>query len=426
MNFPPGMNKTAPDTVPRKRALSEFTISTVISNKENSARELVAESPKLSTKTNYQVIEEAKNENFDTSLYYGQNEYEDIGYRKRLDDQNSPNSRSELFDDSDQLLCSTNEGERLQYGYYDSKNEERGWSRVALDAVNDVAYKAWEFCKNSAAVFKGFYAGGGEKYPIICSHDSSLYDETAEKPVPRETSMFNYSKFTQGLTRHYLPDYHNSIPLESDYLNSEHTSPRPAKRYQLSSNNNDSLEKNWVVIQSTTSKPPSTRKQSFMATSSKMRPSCSRKIYNSKATRASIGSPTKIPWSNPRSHIPRVSYAGSSIPSSNKSASFANIQPSRAYIPCPLSPQGNISRKNTSLISESPATLKTRQQAERWASLIKQDEKRQQESIKRLDTKLKTMIREGREALRSKIEVCMEEDDEAHNKFIQSSISLKN
>ena len=55
---------------------------------------------------------------------------------------------------------------------------------------------------------------------------------------------------------------------------------------------------------------------------------------------------------------------------------------------------------------ESPAA----KEAKRWAALKKKEDREADESIRRLDAQLKAMIREGKEALGTKIEVELEDD----------------
>ncbi|KAH9217159.1 hypothetical protein DL95DRAFT_387009, partial [Leptodontidium sp. 2 PMI_412] len=55
---------------------------------------------------------------------------------------------------------------------------------------------------------------------------------------------------------------------------------------------------------------------------------------------------------------------------------------------------------------ESPAA----KEAKRWATLKRKEEREADESIRRLDAQLKAMIREGKEALGTKIEVDIEDD----------------
>jgi hypothetical protein len=56
--------------------------------------------------------------------------------------------------------------------------------------------------------------------------------------------------------------------------------------------------------------------------------------------------------------------------------------------------------------ADSPAA----KEAARWAALKRKEEREQDESIRRLDRQLKDLIREGKEALGTKIEVEIEDD----------------
>ena len=49
-------------------------------------------------------------------------------------------------------------------------------------------------------------------------------------------------------------------------------------------------------------------------------------------------------------------------------------------------------------------------EAARWAALKKKEEREQDESLRRLDRQLKDLIREGKEALGTKVEVEVEDD----------------
>jgi hypothetical protein len=58
------------------------------------------------------------------------------------------------------------------------------------------------------------------------------------------------------------------------------------------------------------------------------------------------------------------------------------------------------------MAADSPAA----KEAARWAALKRKEEREQDESLRRLDRQLKDLIREGKEALGTKIEVEIEDD----------------
>ena len=60
----------------------------------------------------------------------------------------------------------------------------------------------------------------------------------------------------------------------------------------------------------------------------------------------------------------------------------------------------------TTTNTDSPAARET----QRWAALKRKEEREADESIRRLDAQLKAMIREGKEALGTKVEVEIDDD----------------
>jgi hypothetical protein len=69
--------------------------------------------------------------------------------------------------------------------------------------------------------------------------------------------------------------------------------------------------------------------------------------------------------------------------------------------------RGTPSATGMGAVMDSPAA----KEAQRWAALKKKEEREADESIRRLDRQLKAMIREGKEALGTKIEVEIDDDD---------------
>jgi hypothetical protein len=61
---------------------------------------------------------------------------------------------------------------------------------------------------------------------------------------------------------------------------------------------------------------------------------------------------------------------------------------------------------NGAMKVESPAA----REAQRWAALKKKEEREADQSLRRLDAQLKAMIREGKEALGTRIEVEIDDD----------------
>lgn len=288
-----------------------------------------------------------------------------------------------------------------------------GWNipRTALEVVGGVVGKVWEFCKTSA--FRGFHAGGGKGYTITSANTASNFHVREEDSFwETEKSTLNWGlgdrestpvpgQFPQG-DLEFIPDY-------MDHPSDAETTPaRPSKRRQISGNNNDEIGKNWVVVPPTATPSPSrvpTRapaRYSMPTTSSASR----RSTAGGPASRA--GGPVGIGGRRPMSS--RISHAGSPALQSNRGASFA---PSRSpaansKVPRASTPTGasRMSYTNNGVGKDSPAAA----EAQRWAALKRKEEREADESIRRLDRQLKAMIREGKEALGTRVEV--EIDDE--------------
>lgn len=103
--------------------------------------------------------------------------------------------------------------------------------------------------------------------------------------------------------------------------------------------------------------------------------------------------------------LPRGSHAGSPGLQSAHGASFASPRsPGTSKIPR-ASP---MRAGTTPLKVDSPAS----KEAARWAALKKKEEREADQSLRRLDAQLKAMIREGKEALGTRIEVEIDVDDD--------------
>jgi len=136
---------------------------------------------------------------------------------------------------------------------------------------------------------------------------------------------------------------------------------------------------------------------------------------SSRASLATNASPRRPGLASHASNPARLSHAGSPALSLNRGASYASPRGSpNSKIPRPATPShgsrhggsagGGVMSQPTAL--ESPAA----KEAKRWAALKKKEEREADESIRRLDAQLKAMIREGKEALGTRIEVEIEDD----------------
>jgi hypothetical protein len=328
--------------------------------------------------------------------------YSDIGYRREL----SSDKPKGLFGEESSYQSFPFEPDHdlddQQNTSTQQNNEVEAWTKTALGVVGEVVGKVWEFCKASA--FRGFHAGLGDKYTVnntSATHFTIDISETEKTWEPEKTSTaWDFEKESTPLPARFpeaefIPDY-------MDQPTPEGTPPRAAKRRQVGRNNEDEITKNWVVVPPTISTP--TRPQSngparySMPTSSSM----GRRLTTNKP--ASRASPAGL-GGNRRTMLPRGSHAGSPSLQSTQGASFASPRPPAASkIPraSPMRP-GAVPVK-----VESPAA----REASRWAALKKKEEREADQSLRRLDAQLKAMIREGKEALGTKIEVEIAADED--------------
>lgn len=241
----------------------------------------------------------------------------------------------------------------------DANGRLRSPNRIKGDGILS---KVWDFCTSA---FRGFSAGGGESYPV--KNASKLQEVQDEKTYD---DYLLYQNLTPVPGR-YPQDESDEAPFERPR---SETPPRPAKRRQISTEN--TVDK-WVMV-------PEVRRSSRKSTA--------------------------IPRPMSRASVPRrailagrastVSHAGSPALHPNRPVSFAS----------PRSP----TKLRDSAPPQSPASI----EAAKWAARKRREEQETDESIRRFNSRLKAMIKEGREALGTKIEIKdLDEDHEMDDDF---------
>ncbi|PMD46948.1 hypothetical protein L207DRAFT_149652 [Hyaloscypha variabilis F] len=348
----------------------------------------------------------------------GTESYNDDGYRRSLGEVERPAmTRRGLFGEhEDPSLFPMEQDfgrEANGRGRYGDSPRSAAWSKTAISVAGAVVGKVWEFCRNSTAIFSGFHAGGGTGYRLNP-------EDTARNFEVIEEEKYSYD----GREGTPLPGQYPPEELEfiGDYMDNptpEHTPPRPSKRRQVSYNSNptpneNELAKNWVVV------PP----VPVISTPSKSQRSTGVARYSmptsSSSARRSVVANTSRPASRaafgttPRAKstlTSRVSHAGSPALTITRGASYASPRhsPSTSFSSSriPVARSGvSPSRSGTGGAVESPAA----KEAARWAALKRKEEREQDESLRRLDRQLKDLIREGKEALGTKIEVEIEDE----------------
>jgi len=335
-----------------------------------------------------------------------QSEYMGAGYRKRLSDGASTtfeNGHSTYFPQTPapQFTDSNGRGHTNR-----PETQSAGWGKLAIEVVGGVVGKVWEFCK--AGAFRGFIAGGGEAYKI----------QGNEPQTPQETSFrpeeVQFTGFGGGAERESTP-----IPgqfIEDDYISEyidrrahESTPPRASKRLHIS-NDDGELERNWIMVSSGTTSQmasPQSKAKPLARYSMPTASSAGRRLTATTTSTRPIASRanSRRPLLH-RNGTSAVSHAGSPGLHATRPASFASPRsPGGSRLPIPPSnynhPKQNLNGRNGVSITPSPASI----DAQKYAARIKREEQEADESIRRFNAQLQAMIREGKEALGTRIEV---------------------
>ncbi|KAI1130812.1 hypothetical protein F5Y10DRAFT_103160 [Nemania abortiva] len=343
--------------------------------------------------------------------------YSDIDYRRALgskrsrDDADSPASRPMMVDSDNEISGS--------------------WKSFAISTIGGVVGRVWEFCKTGA--FRGFYAGGGAGYEM-----SEATDQSTREPSP----------FYGGLPQSdYSPFYYERETPES-------TPPPAAKRRQISNGTpTDELRKNWVMID----EPANVSRQPSLASRASSRRPVQRTTAAPQLVRRISKPVSRLNAPNFNRHPPTRSSAASAGPiSSREPASYASTrspvpspviraqtpsripvpsrpqspnpfttgrvpeQPSRIPSPSPYAKRSH--RRSQSAIltpSVSPIKMKKREslhelhdnsprldaKARNLAAKRMKEEMETDMRINDFNTRLKDMIRQGKEALGTTYEV---------------------
>ena len=246
---------------------------------------------------------------------------------------------------------------------YISAGPKGTWRDTVYTVVGGVASKVSQLCRSIA--FRGFYAGGGPGYPMKPPSESSLSGQSMWQTTDNEddhvqtNQPYDFSTPHNFPSRDFIPDY-----MSQDFS----TPPRAAKKIQRERGEGE-LRSNWIMVEDT---PPQDASPS-RAVRRLPRASITAHRPTSKAGRK------VLPLSRPS----LTSSAGSPSLRSNQLASFASA------------------RSPITVKHESPVNLET----QRYAARIRKREVEEAANIRRLNQQLKDMIRQGKEALGSKVEI---------------------
>ena len=168
--------------------------------------------------------------------YLGESVYSDVDYRKGLGSRRS----QDVVDPGD------SDGRTGLFDLPAISHEPTGWGTLAFSTIGGVVGKVWEFCK--AGAFKGFYAGGGRGFDLQTDNkspsDGSLpWQAWAGDDAHHEQHQRIPGRFPQERDSYFARDI-----SEDGFIPSGASTPSTpaAKRRQTAAT--DDLGRNWVVV----------------------------------------------------------------------------------------------------------------------------------------------------------------------------------
>ncbi|KAL6883000.1 hypothetical protein HDV57DRAFT_469049 [Trichoderma longibrachiatum] len=192
----------------------------------------------------------------DADTAMGESMYSDSDYRRAL---GTKRSREDMDDSSGGPTPLFSQPEPLQ------TSQSGIWGTFSLSTIGDVVGRVWEFCK--AGAFKGFYAGGGASYKMTTAGVS--VDETGSNGD--QTFYFRGSDQQEETHRHYHVQHSNYYDSSFDSCTSTPTGPASKKRRHTESGSE--LGQSWVMIQEPSREPePEMRTPRKTPTSSRVSP----------------------------------------------------------------------------------------------------------------------------------------------------------
>ena len=276
---------------------------------------------------------------------------------------------------------------------YSSRVYQKGWGKVVLSVTG----KAFNFC---ASVFRGFVAGGGQGYTLERPRSAPAHfahPQSCDQLQPWEDVFHKDYRSITPVPGHFPAD-----SFIDDYM----TSPQRVAAAIQDAMADDITQKSWVFVE-----PSDAQSRSPSPARKKVRPSLYTVDLSARHTASRAATATVSRPSYTRSSFTNASFASSravgstTTPRPDPSPAHvvsAGHKRSRSSIASPrqhsslASPDPN--RQERPHTPTSPAVKKFRRQVNR------QDRVRE-DSIKRLTAQTEDLIRLGREALGTRIEV---------------------
>ncbi|PGG97485.1 hypothetical protein GX51_07297 [Blastomyces parvus] len=261
-----------------------------------------------------------------------------------------------------------------------------GWGSTVVKIVGGVAGKVWDFCWSGP--FRGFYAGGGKGYhmesepeqppPPLPTPSQVVEEPNAWQKACEKDDVFSSSGDRRDGGIATVPGL---FPVDSF-----HNNPRAVH------NDHDELQGNWVLVRN--AKKTKDAQEDDMSPSS-THSSSARKI----ARKSNSVTPRRVAVGRLARRQPLLTPARPSSSSSSHHHPHPQLSASHGKASYEA-----VKSSSPTKYGSSPASI----EAQRLAARAKRREREEDASIRRLNQQLKAMIKEGKEALGTTIEI---EDD---------------
>lgn len=353
----------------------------------------------------------------DGSTVMGESLYSDSDYRRML-------GTKRPREDVDMAGIQPLSLQPIQQQQYTDQQQQQiaqsqGWGAFAFATLGGVVGRLWQFCK--AGTFQGFHAGGGRGYDVAGG---------AEDVPMAPHDIFNapdlFQKAQQPPSTSELP---REPPNEFGQIDSRSSSPVAPAAKRRQTEFSEELGRNWVMVGNSDSRRQTVSPYRHTPRNRNHAPSVAtgRRISTPNARR-SMASQVPLLNTTPTSFEPRqpssASYASprspspTKIPNPSASASFSTPRDYSSHRPRPSiggsQPKPSHRRTNSGAsvasarvsrsFTEDPSP-RLDAEARKLAARRKRDDDDTDYRIEAFNKQLQDMIRQGKEALGTTIEV---------------------
>ena len=312
---------------------------------------------------------------------------------------------------------STRTGEKRSH----SPSSRQGWGKTVFSLAGGVAGKVLSFCWNSAVSFKGFYAGGGTGYQVggqpsdvigsSWAHVDSTQDvfttERKEAAIRHSRDMTpvpgGYPDDVAAKTYSDYSDIHNKWVMVDDFEPSSRETSPVRKKSRVGSISTPTARKSSIPspTRAATQNPNANNRSRMVSRSSGHRSSASfASPRTSSASKYANTSHQRCP-----SQTPNLLHhnATSSTKQPSSRASLASPRRQSSFNVGASTQANSHVHSNSASANQSPEVRKFQQK-------LRRKEAQEEQNMDWMNEQLQAMIKQGKQALGSRIEV--EEDDD--------------